>query len=99
MRLRRLDAAGEHRARQRSATEAVLTHLLLVPPEIELVAWARLPRQTHRPVFPRAVIDSLLAEIRLVGPLRGIAGVLVREHAGDGLPVALVTERAVEPEP
>src|SRR5439155_14981558 len=84
--------------RKRTALDAMLADILLVHPAVDLVARRRLPRQPHRPVLPRAVVDSLLCEIRIVGPLGGIAGILVHENIGDILAVALVTVCAEEPQ-
>ena len=84
--------------RRRAALDAMLADILLVHPAVDLVARRRLPRQPHRPVLPRAVVDSLLREIRIVGPLGGIAGILVHENIGDILAVALITGCAEEPQ-
>src|SRR5215471_21826332 len=62
--LRRCYQSGERLARERTALDAVLADVLLVHPRVDLVARRRLPRQPHRSVLPRPIVDGLLVEIR-----------------------------------
>src|SRR5207248_6015490 len=74
------------------------TRILQARPEVDLVARRRLPRQAHVPLLPNAVVDGLLALVRVVGPRVRVARVLVDPHAWDALPAEQVAERAEEPE-
>ena len=96
--LGRANHRPEAKARTVAALDAVQARVLDARPDVDLVARRRLPGQPQRPVFPRAVVDRLLALVRVVGPFRGIARVLVDKHAGDTLPADLVAIRAEEPQ-
>jgi hypothetical protein len=61
-----------------------------VSPANDLVTRRHLPGQTDGMVPPFAVVFGLLGEIRIVGPLGVVAGILVVPQAGDRLPVHLV---------
>src|SRR5262245_53369111 len=64
----------------------------------DLVARRYLPGQPSVFLVPRAVADCLPAFVRIVGPFRGIARVLVDPHAGNVLPADHVAVRGVEPQ-
>ena len=73
--------------------------MLLIPEDADAIPRRHLIRQPearHRPVT-RA--PGRATQVRLVGPLRGIADVLVRIHAGDRSIGALVAKVREEPEP
>src|SRR5215471_1180170 len=71
---------------------------LLIPPQVDLTLSGRLPGEPEGRVLPCAIVEGLAAEVRLVGPLRNIAGVLVVPH-GQVSAITLVARRPVEPEP
>src|SRR5690606_31189013 len=75
-----------------------VARLLLVPVDVELVALGGLQRQPERADPPALGPERALRPVGLVGPLRRVAGVLVREHVGNAAVVALVPEGPVEPE-
>src|SRR5215831_13204299 len=70
---------------------------LLVPPRVDLTLLGYFPGESQRGVFPGAVVEGLMAVVRIIGPLRDIAGVLVVPY-GQVLAIALVADRPVEPE-
>ena len=98
LRLGRADQRPEAKPGTVAALDAVQARVLDARPDVDLVARRRLPGQPQRPVLPRAVVDRLLALVRVVGPFRGIARVLVDKHAGDILLADLVAVRAEEPQ-
>src|SRR5262245_59297614 len=74
------------------------TYRLLIPPEVHLVGPGSLPGKPQARVLPGAVIKSLMRKVRIVCPLRHIAGIFVSPQRNI-LAIALITGSPVEPEP
>ena len=68
-----------------------LTGTLLVPEDVEAIARRGLHRETQAHGGPVAGGHSLLGEVRDVGELGGVAGVLVAVHAGNRLPASFLS--------
>ena len=81
-----------------AASDAVDAGVLNAVVEVDLVALCRLPSQPHVTLVPRAVAQRLPVKVRVVGPFRGIARVLVGPHAGNVLAAEQIAVRAVEPQ-
>src|SRR5207245_494982 len=71
---------------------------LLVPPKIDLVAPRCLPGDPHAGVLPRAIVEALVTEVRIIGPLGYIAGILIAPQR-DVFAVTLVAHIPVKPKP
>src|SRR4029079_11106671 len=86
------DRLGRDPHRIREADEhpgALPAEPLLVPEPGDLVARGGLPGDTPAHVLPGPVRIRRLARVRDVGPLRGIAGILVEINARDPVRVPL----------
>ena len=86
------------RPRRGSAACPVARAVLLRILKVDLVAWRHLPRNA-RDIVPHAgVVERRSVEVEIDGPLRRVAGVLVEEHAGDGVLGVRLAVRQVEPQ-
>src|SRR5215831_7458756 len=71
---------------------------LLVPPKVHLVAPRDLPGDPHACVLPRAIIQGLMAIVRVIRPLGYVARIFVAPQRYI-LAVALVPRGPIKPEP
>ena len=87
------------RARERRRARTLAADRLFIPHERELVAPRRLPGDARRVVLPRAIRKRRRAEIGHVGPRVRVARVLVVVHVQRVLPLSLLADAHVVPEP
>src|SRR5262249_10842568 len=77
----RADRRAETQPGTVATHDAVDARVLDAVEDVDLVARRRLPGQPDVLLIPRAVAYRLLGFVRVVGPFRGIARVLVDPHA------------------